>query len=168
MNSGKCLLDKSTAEIKLSRMALEIAEQLSDEEGEIIIFGIEKSGTVIAEHVAAYLRNLRSNVTVERLIINKQDPHGVSISKGLDLNNRNVIVADDVSNSGRTLLYAMQPLMHFYPRRIQTLVLVERMHKQFPIKPDYVGLSVATAPADFITVEVNESGIEGAFLAGKA
>ena len=75
-----------------------------------------------------------------------------------------MILVDDVSNSGRTLLYALKPLLDVHPRRIQTLVLVERMHKLFPVKPDYVGLSVATASQDYIRVEIEEGEIIGAYV----
>ena len=76
----------------------------------------------------------------------------------------NILLIDDVTNSGKTLMYAIKPLLNFYPRRIQTLVLIERMHKLFPIKPDYVGLSVATTMQDHIHVQVNNNEVIGAFV----
>ncbi|MFX8624421.1 phosphoribosyltransferase family protein, partial [Acinetobacter baumannii] len=81
-----------------------------------------------------------------------------------DFNDKNVLIVDDVANSGKTLLYALKPLLSFHPKRIQTLVLVERMHKLFPVKPDYVGLSVATTLQDMIIVEVANNEINGAYI----
>ncbi len=167
MDSLKYLMDERTAEIKLERLALEIAEQLSEDNERLILFGIQKSGLVIASHIANYLRKLRSEVAVENISIDKQNPGRVEVSCSYSLDNCNIVVTDDVSNSGKTLLYAMKPLLSFYPKRIQTLVLVERMHKLFPIKPDYVGLSVATTFDDHITVEVANGKVLGAYLGKK-
>ena len=73
-----------------------------------------------------------------------------------------MIVIDDVANSGRTLLYALKPFLDFYPKKIQTLVLVERSYKQFPVSPDYVGMSVSTAANEIIIVETKDGKITGA------
>ena len=80
------------------------------------------------------------------------------------MNNKNIIVCDDVANSGKTLLYALKPLLNTHPKRIQILVLVERMHKLFPIKPDYVGLCITTTLEDNIIVEVEDNEIAGAYI----
>jgi len=58
----------------------------------------------------------------------------------------------------------LKPLLSFHPKRIQTLVLVERMHKLFPVKPDYVGLSIATTFQDHIQVEVKDGEVLGAYI----
>jgi pyrimidine operon attenuation protein/uracil phosphoribosyltransferase len=61
-------------------------------------------------------------------------------------------------------LYAIKPLLDFYPISIQTMVLVERMYRLFPVKPDYVGLSISTSLQDHIQVVVNGTEIEGVFV----
>jgi pyrimidine operon attenuation protein/uracil phosphoribosyltransferase len=71
---------------------------------------------------------------------------------------------DDVSNTGKTLLYALKPFLSAQPKKIQTLVLVERSHKLFSIQPDYVGLSINTTLQEHISVQVSEGEIEGAWL----
>jgi pyrimidine operon attenuation protein/uracil phosphoribosyltransferase len=75
-----------------------------------------------------------------------------------------VILVDDVANSGKTLLYALKPFLSFHPRKIQTLVLVERTHKMFPVNSDYVGLSVATTLQENIIVEVSNGEVTGAWM----
>ena len=75
-----------------------------------------------------------------------------------------VIVADDVVNAGKTLLYALKPILQFSPKKIQTLVLVERTHKAFPVTSDYVGLSIATTLEEHIIVEVEDNEINGAYM----
>ncbi|HRE64013.1 MAG TPA: phosphoribosyltransferase, partial [Ferruginibacter sp.] len=71
---------------------------------------------------------------------------------------------DDVANSGRTMLYALKPLLEKHPAQIQTLALVERTHKLFPIAVDYVGHSVATHTNETIIVKVENGEVLGAEL----
>ena len=96
--------------------------------------------------------------------MDKGAPKEVTVSDAIDFTGLHVVIADDVTNSGRTLLFALKPLLNFHPKTIQTLVLVERMHKMFPVKPDYVGLSVSTTLQDHIQVEVKEGEVEGAYI----
>ena len=159
------ILTSEAAAQKLHRMALELAEHLSGDESPVIIIGIRNSGTVIAEKIGSLLTEyVSNNVKVISLIMDKTKPVTMELSETMDFNNRNVIIADDVTNSGRTLLYALKPLLDFHPKSIQTLVLVERMHKLFPVKPDYVGLSVATTLQDHIQVEVENGEVTGAYI----
>ena len=58
----------------------------------------------------------------------------------------------------------MQPLLQYYPRKIQTLALVERTHKLYPVHNDYVGLSVATTLHEHIYVEVQDNIVSGAWM----
>ncbi len=165
MDNKTCILTKEVAERKLSRMALEIVEQLNGDAAPIILIGIKESGFLIAEKVKDLINEqLHIDVKLISCKLNKKKPDVIELSEASDFNNVNIILVDDVSNSGRTLLYALKPLLSFHPKRIQTLVLVERMHKMFPIKPDYVGLSVATTLQDHIQVEVVDGEIEGAYL----
>ena len=61
---------------------------------------------------------------------------------------------DDVANTGRTVFYATKPIMAFLPKQIEVAVLVDRKHKTFPIKVDYVGLSLATTLKENIIVDI--------------
>jgi pyrimidine operon attenuation protein/uracil phosphoribosyltransferase len=165
MNDKKILLNKEVAEQKLHRMALEVAEQLTGDEAELVLIGVRNSGMVVAEHIGALLKEyISGQMQVISVSFDKHEPKEIMFSKEIDFNGKNILVIDDVSNSGKTLLYTMKPLLSFSPKRIQTLVLVERMHKLFPIKPDYVGMSVATTSEDYITVEVQDSEIIGAYV----
>lgn len=161
MNEKRTILTGEVALEKMHRMALEIAEQLSGDETELVIIGIRNSGIFIAEKITQYLQQYcTTSVKLIQLSMDKKKPTEVVLSENIDLNNKNILLVDDVSNSGRTLLYALKPLLDQYPKRIQTLVLVERMHKLFPIKPDYVGFSVATDASDYIQVEEENGGIK--------
>jgi pyrimidine operon attenuation protein/uracil phosphoribosyltransferase len=82
----------------------------------------------------------------------------------MDFNQKTVLLIDDVANSGRTMMYALKPLLQFLPKQIQTLALVERTYKQFPVAVDYVGLSVSTTQQETIVVEVKDGDVEGAWV----
>jgi pyrimidine operon attenuation protein/uracil phosphoribosyltransferase len=98
------------------------------------------------------------------ITLDKKHPEDVSLSKRIDFNNKAIILIDDVSNSGKTLLYALKPFIDAHPKKIQILVLVERTHTSFPVRPDYVGLSIATTIQEHIFVEVKGEEVIGAYL----
>jgi len=159
------LLSKETAEKKLRRMAYEILEN-NMEEKEIILAGIRESGSVVARNIQKKLAEI-SKIKTELLTItmDKKEPKEITLSESMDFTGKVIILVDDVANSGKTLMYAIKPFLAFHPRKIQTLVLVERSHKTFPVHPDYVGLSISTTMQDHIYVEVSGEEILGAYLA---
>lgn len=159
------ILSKEVAERKMQRIALEIAEQLYNESSPLIIIGIEGSGMVIAQELFLLLKPLlQIQVQIITCRLNKRNAEVVSYSEEIDFNSKNVLLVDDVTNSGRTLLYAQRPLLQYQPKRIQTMSLVERMHKSFPVKIDYIGLSIATTLQDHIQVEVENGEVMGAYI----
>ena len=160
----KYILSKEVVEKKLRRMAYEILEDNIDEK-EIILAGIRESGSAVAKVIQGMLGNI-SSIKTELITISldKKEPTDVSLSRSIDLNGKVIILIDDVSNSGKTLLYALKPFIEFHPKKIQTLVLVERTHTSFPVRPDYVGLSIATTLQEHIFVEVKGTEITGAYL----
>ena len=152
---------KASDDKKIRRMALEIAERNSDK-AEIIIIGIKENGIFIAKKNANYLRAVfTGSVITLSLIINKKEPEEIQLSENLSLRGKFIILADDVANSGRTMLYALRPLLDLYPAQIETLALVERTHKLFPVALNYVGLSVSTAADENIAVQVVDGEITG-------
>ena len=158
------ILDELTAAKKLRRMAYEIIENNTDEQ-QLVLAGIRNSGTVMAKNIQVLLAEI-SNITTElfTITLDKHNPQEVVLSKGGNFDDRVIIVIDDVAMSGKTLLYAMKPFLAFHPKKIQTLVLVERSHKAFPVKPDYVGLSISTPLQEHIYVEIEGEVIKGAYL----
>ncbi len=173
---NRTILSGEVSAEKIHRMALEVAEQLSEDDAEIIIigvegagkFGIEGTGKFIAAKVAQHLRQyISSPIKIIALHLDKHKPAVITLSEEMNFDNKHILLVDDVSNTGKTLLYALKPFMQFHPKSIQTLVLVERMHKQFPIKPDYVGYSIATTPDDYVQVEENEGNISAVIVSGE-
>jgi len=166
MSERKYILTKEVAEQKLQRLALEIAEQLEGDQSEIVIIGIRNSGKVVADKLGIMLKNhLSAPIKIISVVLNKITPKEVFLSEpNIDLTNKNIIVMDDVVNSGKTLLFALRPLLYHQPKRIQTLVLVERMNKLFPVKSDYIGLTIATTLQEHIVVETKDGEIVGAYI----
>jgi pyrimidine operon attenuation protein/uracil phosphoribosyltransferase len=159
-----CILNKQAILQKMKRMALEVAEQ-NLEEKELIIAGINGNGEIVAKNLVKELNSIYSFKTQNIIIhINKKDPLQISLSEEIDFNNKTVIIVDDVANTGRIMMYALKPFLNFHPKKIQTLVLVERSHKLFPIQNDYTGLSLTTTLQEHITVETEGEGITGAWL----
>ena len=158
------ILNESVTEKKLRRMALEIIEKNPDEKL-IILAGIRGSGTIVARNIKNLLAEI-SDIKTEFITISldKRKPDEVKLDNATDFNNKVVIVIDDVVNSGKTLLYALKPFLEQHPKKIQTLVLVERKHNSFPVCSDYVGLSVATTLQEHIYVEVEGDRVLGAYM----
>lgn len=162
--SKNYILDKETVSRKLQRIAYEIVENNLDEK-QLILAGITESGSVIARNIQQLLKQI-SAVSTELIAISldKKAPKEISLNTSMDFTNKVIIVIDDVANSGKTMLYAMKPFLAYIPKKIQTLALVERTHKAYPVKTDYVGLSVATTLQEHIFVEAEGDTITGAYL----
>ncbi|HTQ66408.1 MAG TPA: phosphoribosyltransferase family protein [Puia sp.] len=158
------IITQEVAEKKLRRMAYEILENNFGEK-ELILAGIRGSGSIIARNIQRLLNEI-NKIPIELLTIslNKQMPKEVILSKPVQVNDKVVIIIDDVANSGKTLLYSLKPFLEYHPKKIQTLVLVERRHNAYPVKPDYVGLSIATTLQEHIYVEVEGEQVKGAWL----
>ncbi len=168
MAEKKYILSKEVAEKKLRRMALQVAEQ-NYEELQLVLIGIKENGLVIAHKISTYLKDVfNGEVIVVELSLNKKKPAGVTLCPVIDFNGKAILLIDDVANSGSTMLYALKPLLEAYPKKIQTLALVERTHKSFPIDVDYVGVSISTTLDEHIYVEVEGGEVGGAWMETEA
>ena len=163
-DTKKYILDQAVAEKKLRRMALQVIENNQDEQ-ELILAGIRESGSVVARSIQQMIGEF-SQIKTELVSISldKRKPDTITLSKTIDYNNKVIIIIDDVANSGKTLLYAIKPFLDYHPKKIQSLVLVERSHNSFPVRPDYVGISIATTLHEHIYVEVDQEKVLGAYM----
>lgn len=158
------ILDAAAATKKLQRMAFEIAEQ-NTEETVLILVGIRDNGVVMANIIAGYLKEIfAGSISILEMTLNKKHPEAIVLSQHPDFDDQVVILVDDVTNSGKTLLYALKPFLDHHPRKIQTLTLIERSHKVYPVTSDYVGISLATTLQEHIFVEVKDGIVTGAYL----
>jgi len=158
------ILTPEIAAKKMKRMAYEILENNFGEK-QFILAGIREKGVVIARNIQLLLNEI-SKISTELLTVNldKGNPREVILDRKIPFHDKVILLIDDVSNSGKTLMYALKPFLDADQKKIQTLVLVERRHNSFPVKPDYVGLSVATTLQEHIFVDVEGDRIKGAWL----
>src|SRR5687768_16741135 len=164
-SSRNYILDAATASRKLQRMAYEIAEQNLEGNNELILAGIKENGVVLARIIAGYLKDIfKGSVRFIEIELDKRHPKEIKLSEELPFDNAVIILVDDVTNSGKTLLYALKPFLAFHPKKIQILTLIERSHKVYPVKSDYVGISLATTLQEHIFVEVDGEQVTGAYL----
>ena len=157
------ILDTQRIERKILRMAWQIWEHNSNRQS-LTLIGIAGSGEAIADKLAGHLRDISSlAVTVLKLELSKKDPVQSPVTVSDEIRDDSVVLVDDVANSGRTLLYALKPVMDAGPKQILISVLVNRKHKSFPVSPDIIGHQVATTLQENIVVS-QENGKMVAYL----
>jgi len=160
----KYILSQETAMMKMRRMAFEIMENNKGQK-HIILAGIRDNGTVIAQQIKKFLKDDFSfEATLIDVNLNKKNPMECVVNHASMVKGNVLIIIDDVVNSGKTLLYAMTPFLEHEPNKMQTLTLVERSYKVFPVHVDYVGVSLSTSLNEHIQVEVEEERILVAYV----
>ena len=153
------ILDDKQIRHKLKRLTIQILEN-NINESEIILAGINNNGLAMAQLLRTELVNRTTiPITLTRIVLNPASPLESPIVLEMPLaevQNKAIIVVDDVANTGRTLYYALKPLMEGLLKKVEIAVLVDRKHKAFPIQADYVGLSLATTLNENIEVKIRD------------
>lgn len=153
------VLNATQVSQKIDRLAFQIHENTYNEK-EIIIAGIAGNGFKLAELLAQRLANLSDvKVTLVSVKVNKRDPLAVDASVAIekaDVEDRVVILVDDVLNSGKTLIYGIRHFLQVRLKALRTVALVDRDHKRFPVKADYVGLVLSTTLQEHVRVELGD------------
>ena len=160
------LLDADDIRRALTRIAHEIVERDKGPEG-VALVGIANRGDDLARRLAAEIQAIeRSAVPVGALDITfYRDDIGMKAEApevhetriDFDINGKTVVLVDDVLFTGRTIRAAMDALMDFgRPFRIRLAVLVDRGHRELPIRADFVGKNVPTRRTDDVRVRVRE------------
>ncbi|MDX2002783.1 MAG: phosphoribosyltransferase family protein [Chitinophagales bacterium] len=153
------ILDATAIGQKVHRIAYQILEE-NDQEKEISLIGIKDNGFVFAQRLAQFINNIsKVKVNLYFIALDKTNPDKGSVNFDFEpqsLAGKAVIIVDDVANTGKTLAYAIKPLLDFPPKKIQIAVLVDRKHKLFPISTDFVGLSLSTTMQEHIRVELGK------------
>ena len=161
------ILDELTIDKKLRRLAIEIAEKNFGEE-QITLAGIKENGIYIAAKIQEYLpMHFKGIIDSISIKLDKKRPEEIILDQDYDFTGKNVVLIDDVANSGRTMLYALKPMLNYYPNKIMTLALVERTYKQFPIEINFTGLSLPTRAEEHIVVQVEDGIIKNAITVTK-
>ena len=161
------LLDADQIRRAIKRIAHEIVERNGGTEG-LVVVGIRRRGVPLAERIAQYIEQIEGHtIPVGALDITlyrddfqnvlKHPQVGKTEIKD-DITDKIVILVDDVLYTGRTIRAALDELIDFgRPKRIQLAVLIDRGHREFPIKADYVGKNLPTSPEESVQVCLQES-----------
>ena len=163
----KSLLDAEALQRTLTRIAHEIIER-NDELESVALVGIHTRGVPLAERLAELIEE-RSGVEVEvgavDITFHRDDqaaPPEQPVVRATDLDfelsGTTCVLVDDVLYTGRTIRAAIETLFeHGRPARVQLAVLVDRGHRELPIRPDYVGKNMPTARSERIQVQLAET-----------
>ncbi len=148
------ILTQQEIEHKTTRMAYQIYETFSDEK-EVVLAGIASNGYIFAQKLAAALEKISDlKITLCEVKINKQQPLD-DVHTSLppeEYTNKALVLVDDVLNSGTTLIYGVKHFLDVPLKKFKTAVLVDRNHKQYPVKADFKGLSLSTSLQEHIKV----------------
>jgi pyrimidine operon attenuation protein/uracil phosphoribosyltransferase len=166
MQTKSQIMDKAQMERSLQRMAHEIIEQNRGLE-KIRLVGIRSRGVPLAERLSSYLKlisNQEIPVGILDITLYRDDLSTIShqpvikgSALGFDIENAVVVLVDDVLFTGRTVRAAIDALMDFgRPKQIQLAVLIDRGHRELPIKADYVGKNVPTSKEEIIKVSLED------------
>lgn len=141
------ILDHEQINQKIMRIAHEIIENTT-EFNELVICGIKGNGFIIAEKISEIIKaNSEQKITNFEIEVNKSRPLSEPIVCNFnsnDLNGKFILLVDDVINSGKTMQYALTKILEYETKTIKTVAMVDRLHRRFPIKCDFVGLTLST------------------------
>lgn len=156
------ILNEQQIQQKIKRLAIQILEHNHDE-AEVYLIGINNNGLGFAQMLLAAIDKIevaKPIFHITQVSLSPANPLGKPVEINLplaELKNKAVIFVDDVANTGRTLFYAMKPvLIDVVPKKVEVAVLVDRKHKNFPIFINYVGLTLATTLSENIDVQIRE------------
>ncbi len=157
-------MDQKHIQKTIKRISYQIYETNS-EENELVLAGIKENGLELATRIQKELKKISDlDVVLIEIKMDKKNPRDkISISQSISFcENKSVVVVDDVLNTGRTLIYAVKKFLSIKLKKIQTAVLVNRNHKNFPIKGDFKGISLSTSIKEHINVRFGKD--EGIYL----
>ena len=164
------VLDAGRMARALARIAHEILERNSGPGGieAVALVGIRRRGVPLAQRIAKTIHGISGHqvptgsldITLYRddLALRKEQPVLRTTSVPFDIADKIVVLVDDVLYTGRTIRSALDALIDFgRPRTIQLVVLIDRGHRELPIKADYVGKNIPTAASESVQVRLTET-----------
>lgn len=166
----------------LTRIAHEILERNKGGH-DLVVLGIPTRGYPLAQRLAARLAQVEPSLTAGEILgsldvtmyrddLHRQPPRAIGSTElpGQGIDGKSVVLVDDVLFSGRTIRAALDALKDLgRPRSVQLAALVDRGHRELPIRPDYVGKNLPTSQTERVHVRLLETdGIDGVFISGGA
>ncbi len=166
MKKRKVVMDAEAIERSLTRVAYQIVEKNKGVE-DLVLIGIQKGGVLLAERLGRKISTIEGvpipvgklDITLYRDDIMKSGKQR-EIGKTdipFSLNGKKVVIVDDVLFTGRTIRAAMDALMDFgRPRLIQLAVLIDRGHREIPIRADFVGKNLPSSQSEEVLVKLSK------------
>lgn len=143
---------------KINRLGHQVLENCF-EEPTIFIGGISGNGIKLANALKEIIsKESDQNIEVFEIGINKDEPWSEPVKLSIPeekLKNGYILLVDDVLNSGKTMQYALVKILEQPTKAIKTVALVDRTHRRYPIKADFVGISLSTTLKERVEVELN-------------
>lgn len=166
----KELLDKNEIERAIMRIAHEIIERNKGTE-RLCLVGIQRGGVYLANRISGKIKAIENadipvgslDISLYRDDLGMRKEHPVVRRSDItcDVNDKTIVLVDDVLFTGRSIRAAMEALMDFgRPAQIHLAVLIDRGHRELPIKADYVGKNIPTSLDETIEVQMKEEGME--------
>lgn len=165
MEPKAVILDEKGVKRTLTRVSHEIIEKNKGVE-DVILVGIKRRGYPIAQRIAQIIEQIEGikievesvDITLYRDDLSKlHDQPIVNEIELIDVKDKKVVLVDDVIYTGRTVRAAIDAVMHAgRPKMVQLAVLVDRGHRELPIRADYVGKNIPTSKNEMVSVEVAE------------
>jgi pyrimidine operon attenuation protein/uracil phosphoribosyltransferase len=160
------IMDEKAINRSITRLSHEIIEKNKGIE-DVVLIGIHTRGVPLAKRLASKIKQIEDaevlvaslDITLYRDDLSKIDDNPVvnRCQIDIDINNKNVVLVDDVIFTGRTVRAAMDALIDMgRPNTIQLAVLVDRGHRELPIRPDFIGKNVPTSKKEIISVHLDE------------
>ncbi len=164
------ILDKAGIERAITRIAHEILEK-NKGAANLVLVGIQCGGVHLAKRLAGKIREIEGveprvgslDITMYRddLATRKLQPIPKATDIKFDIQDKIMVLVDDVIFTGRTIRAALNSIMDYgRPRRIQLAVLVDRGHRELPIRADYVGKNLPTSSKEKVEVMLTEDGVD--------
>lgn len=167
MNSegGRQVLDGAALDRALTRIAHEILEANSGA-ANLVLAGVVARGPILAKRIAAVIERVEGSsvpvgeidITFHRDDVKLRRPRAVAKSLlPVGIDSKTVVIVDDVLYTGRTVRAAMDELLDFgRPSKIQLAALVDRGHRELPIRADFIGKNIPTGPGERVEVRLAE------------
>jgi len=157
-------MDENDIKRALVRIALEILEK-NKGANNVALVGIRTRGAPLAERMSKLIGEIeevevpvgRLDVTLHRDYLSRINKKPQQSEMPFEVNDKKIILVDEVIYTGRTARAAMDALIEFgRPQKIQLAVLIDRGHRELPIRPDYVGRNIPTSKRENVVVSVKE------------
>ena len=160
ISTDNLIIDQRKVNQIIKRMAYEVYENNFSEK-EIVLVGVSDKGYELADLIKIQLTQIANpiKITLVRLDIDKNNPLASDVKMDisiLKLKKKSVLIVDDVLNSGRTMAHCLTALMQGEIKRIETIVLVDRSHKRFPLLANYKGYELSTTIDEHVEVRLGE------------